>query len=297
MSTQIQVRDADKENVLKVMREVLYPDADENAVNLVLAYCQATGIDPLLKPYHITYINCKDDRGNWKERPQILPSITLYRIKAHRSGDYLGHSEPEFGPEVTENLGGVNVTYPSWCKIIVYRKVGEKVGEFPAKEFWKENYATKARDSLTPNKMWLKRPYAQLAKCCEAQALRKAYTELVGSLPTIEEMEGKDFIQNYNSKKLESSSGKPELLIDRETGEIKGSPDVLVDAGTLSDLTIICSGYDEYGDRMKSFLERKGVSKISELSQKEAQKVLTEMLKDPKAYDLLIEKESEGAVS
>ena len=52
-------------------------------------------------------------------------------------------------------------------------------------------YATQKRDSLAPNAMWLKRPYGQLAKCAEAQALRKAFPEF-GSQPTSDEMEGKE---------------------------------------------------------------------------------------------------------
>ena len=74
--------------------------------------------------------------------------------------------------------------------------VNNTIVEFTAKEYWIENYATKGKDadgkvSTAPNTMWLKRPYGQLAKCAEAQALRKAFPEIVSQHPTAEEMEGK----------------------------------------------------------------------------------------------------------
>jgi hypothetical protein len=68
-----------------------------------------------------------------------------------------------------------------------------QVAEFSATERWKENYAVKGgpEKSIAPNAMWQKRPYAQLAKCAEAQALRKAFPEF-GSAATADEMEGKE---------------------------------------------------------------------------------------------------------
>jgi hypothetical protein len=64
------------------------------------------------------------------------------------------------------------------------------VAEFTAVEYWIENYATAGKDSIAPNAMWKKRPRGQIAKCAEAQALRKAFPE-IASAPTFEEMDGK----------------------------------------------------------------------------------------------------------
>ncbi|MGI1274159.1 phage recombination protein Bet, partial [Enterobacter kobei] len=143
-------------------------------------------------PVHLVPMSVKDSRtGKSEWRDVVMPGIGLYRIQADRSGDYAGAREPEFGPDTTQTLSGVEVTFPQWCKYTVYKRMpsGEIV-EFSAKEYWIENYATGGRDTTAPNAMWKKRPYGQLAKCAEAQALRKAWPE-IGQQPTAEEMEGK----------------------------------------------------------------------------------------------------------
>ncbi len=94
---------------------------------------------------------------------------------------------------VTEKLGGQEITFPEWCKVTVRRQIASGiVADFTAIEYWLENYAIKGgkEKSVAPNAMWSKRPRGQLAKCAEAQALRKAFPE-VGAAPTADEMEGK----------------------------------------------------------------------------------------------------------
>lgn len=176
--------------LMKVLRSSLYPGAAEDSVRLVLGYCRAAGLDPMQKPVHIVPMwDSKESRM----RDVIMPGIGLYRTQAARSGEYAGITEPEFGPDVTENIGGVETTYPAWCRVTVKRKLPDgSVADFTAVERWKENYATKGgkEKSIAPNAMWSKRPYGQLAKCAQAQALRMAFPE-VGSSPTADEMEGK----------------------------------------------------------------------------------------------------------
>lgn len=177
-------------DLMRVLQVSLYPGAAPESIQMVLGYCKAAGLDPMQKPVHI--VPMWDGKAR-QMRDVIMPGVNLYRTQAARSGECAGVTEPEFGPDKTENIGGVDITYPAWCRVTVSRRLptGEIV-QFTAREFWKENYAVKGgqEKSIAPNAMWTKRPYGQLAKCAEAQALRKAFPE-IASQPTADEMEGK----------------------------------------------------------------------------------------------------------
>lgn len=179
-----------EDDVILVLQNSLYPSANINSVRLVLGYCQAAGLDPMQKPVHIVPMWDGKQGGM---RDVIMPGVNLYRTQASRTGQFAGMSEPEFGPMIEEVLGGQNVRYPEWCRITVERMLDSgAVARFTAIEYWIENYAVKGgkEKSIAPNAMWTKRPRGQIAKCAEAQALRKAFPEC-GSQPTAEEMEGK----------------------------------------------------------------------------------------------------------
>lgn len=189
----------DERELMGVLKNSLYPGARDESIKLVIGYCKASGLDPMQKPVHIVPMSVstgKKDGNGWdiKEmRDVVMPGIGLYRTQAARSGEYAGVSEPEFGDDITETIGETTITYPKWCKVVIKRQMRNgTIVEFAAKELWKENYATKSAKSAEPNAMWKRRPYAQLAKCAEAQALRKAFPEF-GAQPTADEMEGKSF--------------------------------------------------------------------------------------------------------
>ena len=215
-----------EEELMTVLRSSLYVGAAEESIKLVLSYCKAAGLDPLQKPVHIVPMYASTGKKDAKGydikamRDVIMPGIGLYRTQAARSGEYAGVTEPEFGDDVTEDLGGLKTTFPKWCRVTVKRLMANGViVEFSAKEFWKENYATKGRDNSAPNAMWSKRPYGQIAKCAEAQALRKAFPEF-GAQPTAEELEG-----------------KPYNVIDQTNGEITTG----MSAESLADLIAIAN--------------------------------------------------------
>lgn len=208
MNKQLAIANEDRE-IIGVLQTSLYPGASVEAVGMIVSYCRAAQLDPLLKPVHIVPIwNAEQKRM----LDTVMPGIGLYRIQAARTGQYAGMTEPLYGPMVTRDLQGVSVTFPEWCQITVKRRLESgELAEFTAREYWLENYATKSKDTDAPNAMWRRRPMGQLAKCTEAQALRKAFPE-VGNQSTAEEMEGKTGAPRDISEQVTREPAKPAEL-------------------------------------------------------------------------------------
>jgi phage recombination protein Bet len=180
------------EAVWRTLRNSVYPGASSESVVAVIDYCRARGLDPLKRPCHIVPMQVKDARtGASQWRDVIMRSIDELRITASRTGVYAGQDEPAFG-SIIEYLG---LRVPEWCRVTVYRLVDDQRVPFYATEYFVEACAT-SRDRetgevrLTP--IWQRRPRAQLAKCAEAQALRRAFPEELGGERAIEQAHAAD---------------------------------------------------------------------------------------------------------
>lgn len=190
------------------LKNSLYAGAKDDSVLMVIDYCNARQLDPMLKPVHIVPMSVKTG-DKYEMKDVVMAGIGMYRIQAARSGDLAGTSSPKFGPDITAQLGSMSITYPDWCEVTVTKLIGGRLVDFTAREYYLENYAIKKRGDETPNAMWLKRPRGQLAKCAEAQALRKGWPE-IGQEPTFEEMEGKTERDITPKKESLASLMKPE---------------------------------------------------------------------------------------
>lgn len=164
----------------------LFPNGKPDSVLMVWDYCLTRKLDPFKKPCHIVPMRVRTPKGDWEWRDQVMPGIYEYRITAHRTGLYRGHSEPVYGPEV--EIAGVRA--PEWCAMTFYRAApdGEKVA-FPVKVWFSEVVATKHDGSA--NERWSKAPRQMLTKCTEAAGLRETCPEEFGGEQTAEEMEGR----------------------------------------------------------------------------------------------------------
>lgn len=168
----------------------LFPGAKAESVLMVFDYCKARQLDPLKKPCHIVPIQVKTGDG-YVTRDVVMPGIYEYRTTAHRTGEYMGHSEPQYGP-IEEYMG---VQAPAWCSMIIYRwndRAKIRV-EFPVRVKFSEIVATrwdnKAQQNVV-NARWTKASEQMLTKCTEAAGLREAFPDELGGMQTEEEMFG-----------------------------------------------------------------------------------------------------------
>lgn len=218
-------------DLVEVLQSSLYPGAALTSIKMVLGYCKASELDPMQKPVHI--VPMWDGKAK-AMRDVIMPGVGLYRTQASRTDRFAGQTEPEFGPLVTQKVGGVEITYPEWAKVTVKKIMGNgSVAEFTACEYWIENYAVKGgpEKSTAPNAMWMKRPRGQIAKCAAAQALRLAFPEM-GAQPTAEEMEGKTL---DDDEPQTAPVGKPAVAMPQ--ARAKAPPTQQEAAGDVSDVT------------------------------------------------------------
>lgn len=215
------------ESVWNALKTSVFAGAQDDSIIMAVDYCKARNLDVLMKPVHIVPMYVMDKQTNQKGmRDVIMPGVGMYRIQADRTGNYAGADAPHFGEMITreftdKNNRKVAITFPEFCSMTVYKQMsnGERVG-FTAVEYWLENYATQSNSCDAPNAMWTKRPRAQLAKCVEAQCLRRGWPE-IGQDVTAEEMEGKSYIKDITPQTghaaLESQGDKKVTKFQAET--------------------------------------------------------------------------------
>lgn len=186
LSTQLQERGISN-GAWHTLSKSLYPGARTESILLVIDYCKARGLDPMKKPAHIVPMEVRDAKsGDYQWQDVVLPGIYELRTTAQRTGEYMGHSKPEYGPDIEFK----SVKAPEYCSFTVYRwnQKAQMKGEYPVTVYFTETVGLKKGGAV--NSRWSKAPRQMLTKCAEAAALREAFPDELGGQMTHEEMEG-----------------------------------------------------------------------------------------------------------
>jgi phage recombination protein Bet len=198
---------------LQVIKQSYARDTNDIEFNLFVEMCRSLNLNPI-KGQISAQVYSKNDPK--KRNMVVVTQIGGLRAIAARQGDYLPDDEaPLFTYSETAKDPAINPLGIESVSVKVYRVIrGEKHriagtvywDEFaPIEEEWAEDESGKRRPSgkkkLKSN--WLKMPRVMLAKCAEAQALRRGWPEDLSNVYSEEEMEQADIIEGTATEVLD----------------------------------------------------------------------------------------------
>jgi phage recombination protein Bet len=158
-----------------LVKRTICKGATDDELSMFLHQCRRTGLDPFSQQIHAVKRWDSDAR---REVLSIQVGIAGLRLVAERTDRYAPGREPTFAYDGDRRL----VAATAYVK----KLAGGSWHEVASTAHYAEYVQTKKDGSVT--KFWSRMPHVMLAKCAEAQALRRAFPMELSGLYTSDEM-------------------------------------------------------------------------------------------------------------
>lgn len=216
----------------ELIKKTICRGATDDEFALFLYVCQRTGRDPFRRQI---YAVKRYDSNLQQEVMAIQMGIDHFRITAEESRQYAGQVGPYWcGRDGQWVEVWTNDEPPFAAKVGVKRKDW-------AEPMWGlaryAAYVQTKRDG-SPNQFWKRMPDFMLAKCAEAQAIRKAFPEVLGGIYIPEEM-----VDEPREVEVEPPTGAPPPKTLTELAERERKPN-----GREPDLQAVAPPMDDRPD-------------------------------------------------
>lgn len=226
---------------LELIRKTVAADTNDDEFNLFIHTARHVRLDPLRRQiYCFVFNKNKADR----RQMTIVTSIGGYRTIAARTGNYRPDNR---APRLTYDEAAVGDTNPTGlvsaevsCFTYMHGDWHEVVGTamwdeyVPLVEQYEDDETGQSRKSgkkqIDRKKQgWSKMPTVMLAKCAEAQALRRAWPDDFAGVYTSDEMDRQEsieltateIVENAKAEsRLERVGGKDSILFDFSTPKL-----------------------------------------------------------------------------
>lgn len=188
---------------LDILKNSMCRGLSDDDFEVFLMACSKTQLDPFMKQIYAVKRKAKKPDGTWGEAMTIQTGIDGYRLIAERSRKYAPGPEPTY---VCDEKGNV------LCATAYIKKLtSDGTWHLVSASAYIEEYCQTFKDKFSGEKkacgLWETMPKTMLAKCAEAQALRKAFPAEMSGVYTKEEM-----MQADTSMSLEQACELYELL-------------------------------------------------------------------------------------
>ena len=278
-------------NQLDLVRRTIAKDCNAQEFDMFIEVCRRVGLDPFRKQIYCNIYN-KDNPD--KRQMVLITGIDGFRAVANRNGNYRPDedeaeivTDPELIDEASNPLGierAVVSVYKQdnkgdWHRIRAtarwteFAPIDEEVEWVDTGEVWADSGKPKKErrptgvyrlDPKNPNSFWRRMPHLMLAKCAEAQALRRGWPEDLAAIYTPEEMHHADIVELSASETLEEASKKQRLIQTKTAGTILFSwnpvdPLDAVPLGKLADRIIEFVSQSESATEIETWRERNRV--------------------------------------
>lgn len=242
---------------LSLIKRTVAADCNDNEFSLFVEVAKRVGLDPFRRQIHaVVYSKDKPD----KRKMSIITGIDGFRAVAARNRDYrpaeqepeITYSEAEKNPE-TNPLGIVKAVVRAhkygpdgqWHPVVGVAYWSEYA---PLKEVWEYDQGQGKRVptgkvEIDKKGNWYRMPHVMLAKCAEAQAIRKGWPEDLSGIYAHEEMERAQVIDVTAAEavSMHDMEERQRLIGSRNAVAIwwrAGEPLEMVPVGALADRAI-----------------------------------------------------------
>lgn len=192
---------------IKLIWDTVAKDTNQEEFNLFMEVAKRSGLDPFRKQIHAVVYG-KKAKDQSKRKMSIITGIDGFRSIAARSGRYRpdeNEAEYEYDPDLKgplNPLGLVKATvtinisddrgawHPvrGWAYWDEFAAIKDEMGENDAGKWAKTG-------KQTLDGQWPKMPRVMLAKCAEAQAIRKAFPEQTSGIYEAAELDRERVIE------------------------------------------------------------------------------------------------------
>lgn len=227
---------------IALIRRTVAADTNDDEFNLFVNMARSLGLDPLRRQIYAFVFNKSDPV---KRRMSIIVSIDGFRSIAESTGNYRpDEDEPAFeidaslkGPLNPHGLIKVMVRVWKYSHGEWHRVTGVAYWEeyAPIKDEWAHDDAAGKRKptgkkTLDDSGQWAKMPRVMLAKCAEAQALRKAWPDNFANVYESSEIDRDKVIDMLPAEAAEQGA-----IAERQEriGHVKDSVPMIFDGGTI----------------------------------------------------------------